>query len=73
MSYEEAQKVREELMHERKFLVEENTKVIFECVSPFLPFYSSSLPRFPSPSVSPLSSALTPRALRRRPFSLCEH
>ncbi|GAA5825238.1 hypothetical protein JCM11251_006156 [Rhodosporidiobolus azoricus] len=30
MSFEEAKKVREELMHERKFLVDQNTKAIFE-------------------------------------------
>ncbi|GAA5914460.1 hypothetical protein JCM6882_003025 [Rhodosporidiobolus microsporus] len=30
MDFEEAKKVREELMHERKFLVDQNTKAIFE-------------------------------------------
>ncbi|GAA5999675.1 DUF4246 domain-containing protein [Rhodotorula paludigena] len=30
MTYEEAKKVREDLMHERKFLVEENTEKVFE-------------------------------------------
>lgn len=38
MSFEEAKKVREDLMHERKFLVDQNTKAIFECVFLF-PFH----------------------------------
>lgn len=58
MSFRKAKRVREDLMEERKYLHDENKRIVFECVG-----LLNSRCQLP----------LTCHGSHRRPFSLCEH